>query len=90
MTLIYGWPPAYLASFIVLISTMCFLLINLIRYSYHNGELKTRIALQIWGWFKAIHIIAVVKWHHTHGMFLFVSLCAILYIVMRNYIKKPK
>ena len=86
MTTLYGWPPAYLISFVILVSVMIFLLINIIRYNWKNGELKTRIALQIWGWAKVIHILFVAH-GDSNGIFLMSSLAAMLYIVSRSYFK---
>lgn len=87
--MIFGYEPGYLICLFIVISALIFFTINFFTYSWKNGELKTRIALQVWGWFKLAHIIAV-HMGYKHYLFLMVSLFAILFIVVYNFaFKKP-
>lgn len=88
-----AWPPAYLVSFLVLVACMLFLTLNLLKYNWKNGEFKTRVALQVWGWAKIFHIWFIIHGHPDWippGTLLMISLSAILYIVIRHYVfSKP-
>lgn len=87
--MILGYEPGYIISLLIVVSALLFFLINLVKYNWKNGEFKTRIALQIWGWFKVFHIVATHN-GQTHGIYLMISLFAILYIVIHNFaFKKP-
>lgn len=87
--MIFGYEPGYLISLFIVISALIFFTINLIKYNWRNGELKTRIALQVWAWFKLFHIIATYN-GYQHYVFLTISLFAILYIVVTNFaFKRP-
>ncbi len=81
---ILGYEPGYIISIFIVCAALIFFTINLVRYNWKNGELKTRIALQVWGWFKLFHIVAMHN-GQTHGVFLMISLFAILYIVVYNF-----
>lgn len=86
--MIFGYEPGYLICLFIVGSAWLFLLINFVRYKWINGELKTRIALQIWAIFKILHIYATYH-GYRHYLFLVVSLFAILYIILRNFNRKP-
>ena len=81
--------PALLIAFIIIVAIIIFLLINLIKYNWKNGELKTRIAFMAWALFKLAHVISM-SYGHTHGWYMLLSLAAILWILMRHYLKKPE
>lgn len=81
--------PAILIASVIIITIIVFLLINLWKYNWKNGELKTRIAFMLWAVFKALHIRAMYL-HETHGWWMLLSLGAILWILARHYLRKPE
>lgn len=81
--------PALIIAFFLIIGIIFFLLINLIKYNWKNGELKTRIAFMLWAVFKLMHIVSMYN-GHTHGWYMLLSLGAILWILARHYLKKPE
>lgn len=87
--MILGYEPGYIVSIFIVTSALILFTINLVKYNWKNGELKTRIALQVWGWFKLLHIVSTYN-GYKHYLFLTISLMAILYIVIQNFaFKKP-
>lgn len=87
--IIHGWHLGALVALFTVVSIMIFLLINLTKYNWKNGELKTRIGLQVFGWCIVAHIVTV-QHGHQHMIFFDIALLAFLYVVMRNFLKKPE
>lgn len=81
--------PALAIAFLIICCIIIFLGINLWKYNWKNGELKTRIAFMAWAVFKLCHIISMYE-GATHGWYLLLSLGAILWILARHYVRKPE
>lgn len=81
--------PAIVIAFFIIVAIIIFLGMNLWRYNWKNGELKTRVLFMLWAVFKLCHIISMYE-GKTHGWYMLASLFAILMILMRHYIKKPQ
>lgn len=80
--------PAIIIACFIMCAIIILLLINMIKYNWKNGEFKVRAALMLWAVFKLLHIISMY-YHKTHGWWMLLSLGAMLWVLIRHYLK-PK